>query len=72
MKHKPFEAHHRSISKAISYRAVSLIADATVAYFVTRNVALSAGIVVIVNLYSTLLYYAHERIWAHVGWGHKR
>ncbi|MFA6414751.1 MAG: DUF2061 domain-containing protein [Candidatus Paceibacterota bacterium] len=66
---KPLEAHHRSIAKSISYRVLSLSVDSAVAYFFTRDVALSAGIVVLVNGYSTLLYYFHERIWAHVHWG---
>jgi uncharacterized membrane protein len=69
MKMKPLEAHHRSIAKSISYRVLSLSVDSAVAYFFTRDVALSAGIVVLVNGYSTLLYYFHERIWAHVHWG---
>lgn len=69
MKNKPNETHHRSAIKSISYRALSLSVDSTVAYFFTHNIALSAGIVLFVNLYSTLLYYFHERAWARVRWG---
>lgn len=72
MKLKPFELHRRSIAKSVSYRIASIVADSFVAYFFTRNVALSAGIVIFVNGYSTLLYYLHERIWAHIHWGHQK
>ena len=71
MKLKPMETHNRSLMKSISYRAVSIIADGTVAYLFTRNIALSAGIVLFVDFYSTVLYYLHERVWAHIHWGRK-
>ena len=63
------EKRRRSIVKSIAYRALSISVDSMVAYFFTRDVAVSALIVVFVNGYSTLLYYAHERIWAHIDWG---
>lgn len=69
---KPLEKHHRSIAKSISYRLLSLTADSFAAYFFTRDVVLSAGIVIFVNAYSTILYYFHERVWAHINWGHQK
>lgn len=70
MKNKRYaEKHSRSLIKSISYRMVSIIADSIAAYFFTRDVALSAGIVILVNGYSTILYYLHERIWANIHWG---
>jgi len=69
---KPLEVHPRSIAKSITYRVLSLSADSGVAYFFTRDVALSAGIVILVNTYSTLLYYLHERVWAHIFWGRQK
>jgi len=66
---QPHESHPRSVAKSVSYRVLSLSVDSAVAYFFTRDVALSAGIVILVNTYSTLLYYFHERAWAHVHWG---
>ncbi len=71
MKRKPAELHRRSIAKSVSYRIVSITVDALVAYFFTRDVALSAGIVIFVDGYSTLLYYLHERVWAHIHWGRR-
>jgi len=45
--------------------------DSLVAYFFTRDIVLSASIVILVNGYSTLLYYLHERIWTHIHWGRR-
>jgi len=66
---KSTEKHRRSITKSVTYRLLSITADSVVAYFFTRDIALSAGIVLLVNGYSTFLYYFHERIWAHIHWG---
>jgi uncharacterized membrane protein len=71
MKAKPIETHPRSLAKSISYRVLSVSVDGAVAYFFTRNIILSAGIVLLVDTYSTLLYYLHERIWAHIRWGRR-
>ncbi len=65
------ETRARSIVKSISYRLVSIMIDICVAYFFTRKLSLSLGIVLVVNAYSTFLYYGHERIWNKVRWGFK-
>ena len=62
----------RSIAKSISYRVLSVCIDMTVAYFFTRSISMSLGIVLIVNTYSTFLYYCHERIWSHIAWGKRK
>jgi uncharacterized membrane protein len=59
----------RTLAKAVAYRLLSITADTIVAYFFTRNSLTTFAIVAFVNGYSTLLYYAHERIWAHIHWG---
>ncbi len=71
MRMRSAETHNRSAVKSVSYRIVSVMVDAIVAYFFTHNIALSAGIVIFVDAYSTLLYYLHERVWAHIHWGRR-
>jgi uncharacterized membrane protein len=68
MKKSPRESSSRSLTKSVSYRVLSITADSIVAYFFTRSIVETAGIVVFVNTYSTILYYFHERVWAHVHW----
>ncbi len=72
MKHTAVEKHSRSVTKAISYRLLSITVDSIVAYFITRDALLSLGIVIFVNSYSTVLYYLHERVWANIHWGRKK
>ena len=65
------EQHRRSGAKPLTYRLLGISVDSCVAYFFTRDASLSAMIVLLVNGYSTLLYYLHERVWAHISWGQK-
>lgn len=69
-RHHYAEKHSRSLIKAISYRLLSITADSMAAYFFTHDAKVTVGIVVVANTYSTLLYYFHERAWAHIHWGH--
>ena len=72
MRRKAVEKSHRSLIKSITYRILSITADAIVAYFFTRNAIATLGIVTLVNGYSTLLYYFHERAWAYIKIGTQR
>ena len=68
----PHDKRLRSIVKSISYRILSVCVDMVVAYFFTHNIATSLSIVLVVNTYSTFLYYGHERIWSRIMWGKKK
>jgi uncharacterized membrane protein len=72
MKANPAENHSRSITKAISYRILSILADATAAYILTKSFTLTARIVALTTTYSTILYYLHERAWANIHWGRNK
>ena len=71
MQLRPAETYNRSLVKSVSYRVVSVIIDSCVAYYFTRSIVFSAGIVIFVDSYSTIVYYLHERVWAHIHWGRK-
>jgi len=68
---KSLELHSRSIVKAITYRLVNITIDSLVVYFFTRSVPLSLSLVLLINGYSTFIYYFHERVWAHIHWGRR-
>lgn len=59
----------RSLVKAITYRLVVMCADAAAIYLLTGQWRLAAGFMVASNIYTTVLYFLHERLWAHIGWG---
>jgi adenylylsulfate kinase len=69
------ENHHskeklsRSIVKTISYRLVILIFDFTLIYLYTRQIKVALGFMILSNIYSTLGYFFHERIWSKIKWG---
>lgn len=72
MKKQSGEKHTRSLIKSISYRILSMTADTIAAYALTRSTAMTIGIVILVNTYSTVLYYFHERVWANIHWGRRK
>lgn len=59
----------RSVVKAISYRAVVVVADFAAVYLFTGRVEIALGFVVVSNIYTTGLYFLHERFWDRVEWG---
>ena len=65
------EARIRSIVKTISYRLLIVILDFSVIYLMTGKVAIALGFMIISNIYTTIAYFAHERIWNRVSWGLK-
>lgn len=66
---KAHDKRTRTLVKAIAYRVLSISADTLAAYFFTRSTLVTFAIVLFVNSYSMVLYYIHERIWAHIHWG---
>ena len=65
------ENHSRSITKAISYRIVSITADLIIVFLITKRIELTLGIVTVSNLVSTFMYYFHERAWNRLHTGRK-
>ena len=63
------ETLRRSIVKTISYRIVILILDFTSIYLFTGQVKIALGFMIVSNIYSTLGYFFHERIWGKIKWG---
>ncbi len=59
----------RSLVKAITYRAVIIVLDFFVIYLLTRRIDVALGFMVISNIYTTVAYFVHERIWNKIPWG---
>ncbi len=62
----------RSVAKALSYRLLATAVMAAIAWALTRRFAVAAAIAGIDSLVKTGLFYAHERLWARVGFGRGR
>lgn len=63
------EHAYRSIAKAISYRVIISIQLFVFTWLVTGDVQSAINLTGWTALASTLIYYLHERVWAHVAWG---
>jgi uncharacterized membrane protein len=66
---KFYEKGSRSLLKSITFRIVIVIADGVIVYALTHRLDLALGIVVIRNIFATILYWGHERIWNNIAWG---
>ncbi len=62
----------RSITKAVTYRILIVILDFTTIYLLTGRAEISLGFTIVSNIYTSIAYYYHERIWNRIGWGRKQ
>jgi adenylylsulfate kinase len=63
------EHWRRSLVKAITYRLLIIVLDITVIYLLTGRLDVALGFMIISNVYTSIAYYFHERIWNKIGWG---
>jgi uncharacterized membrane protein len=63
------DSNKRSITKAITWRALASLATFIISYMVTGNFAAATGIASVQVFVNLLLYYFHERIWNKIDWG---
>jgi uncharacterized membrane protein len=66
---KTYVQTKRSLTKAITFRALVLCSDAIVIFLITHRWDTTLGLVVLTNLASTTLYFIHERVWSRIQWG---
>jgi uncharacterized membrane protein len=67
--HHAEETFRRSMVKTISYRLVILILDFASIYLFTGQIKVALGFMIVSNVYTTLAYFFHERIWDRIKWG---
>jgi uncharacterized membrane protein len=56
----------KSIMKAVSWRIVGTIDTMVISYIITGRVTVAVSIGSVEVLTKTVLYYFHERFWAHI------
>jgi uncharacterized membrane protein len=59
----------RSLVKALTYRVLIVCLDFTVVYLLTKKTDVALGFMIISNIYTSVGYFLHERIWSRVRWG---
>ena len=68
-RHEPHESRIRSLTKAITYRVIILVLDFTAVYLLTGRYEVALGFMIVSNVYTSIAYYFHERIWSGISWG---
>lgn len=66
---RAMDSHSRSLAKAISYRLLGSATTALVCLLLTGQLGLSAGLGALDMVVKIGLYFLHERIWNHIGFG---
>ncbi|NTW55958.1 MAG: DUF2061 domain-containing protein [Chlorobiaceae bacterium] len=59
----------RSLVKAFTYRIFIVCLDFLTIYLFTGKVRLALGFMIVSNIYTTLGYFLHERVWSRIRWG---
>lgn len=72
MAKRDFEEHRtRSLAKSVTYRVVIILLDLAAVYLLTERVEIALGFMIVSNVYTSVAYYFHERIWNSINWGKK-
>jgi uncharacterized membrane protein len=56
----------KSLMKSVSWRIVGTIDTMIISYFITGRVTVAISIGSVEVITKTILYYFHERLWAHI------
>lgn len=59
----------RSVVKAITYRLVIMSLDFLTIYLFTGAARIALGFMIASNVYTSIAYVIHERLWSRVKWG---
>jgi len=61
----------RSVVKAVTYRGIIVCPDFLVIYLLTGKAMTAAAFMIVINIYTTVAYFLHQRVWGrhHVGPG---
>ena len=59
----------RSVVKALSYRVLIVSLDFTVIFLLTGKTKVAVGFMIVSNIYTTVGYFLHERLWARIASG---
>jgi uncharacterized membrane protein len=63
------ESRFRTVSKAITFRALIVATDAFIIHAITNSYQITLGVIILSNISSTIVYIFHERAWNRIHWG---
>jgi uncharacterized membrane protein len=69
LRRAPHVTRRRSVAKAISWRTLGSLDTFVLALLITGKLTWGVSIAGAEVVTKTVLYYFHERAWAHIAWG---
>ena len=63
------ENQKRTLAKTIVYRGTTTILLFALSYILTNNLYDTSLITILFNIFATVIYYFHERMWGKITWG---
>ena len=66
------ETHARSVLKAVSWRLLGTMDTFALSWLITGRVHVAGSIAGLELGTKVAWYYLYERLWAAIGWGHRR
>jgi uncharacterized membrane protein len=63
------ESWVRFLTKTVTYGVIILIMDSIVIYWFTGKTEIALGFMIASNIYTSVVYYVHERAWDRIKWG---
>ena len=67
--HVYVESRSRSIVKSLVYRILSMLGIGVLGWLITRDIGETTLIMIVFQIYLTILYYVYERAWNKINWG---
>lgn len=61
----------RTAVKAATYRALIMALDFISIYLFTGTLRVAVGFMIASNVYTTIAYVVHERLWTRISWGQR-
>lgn len=66
---KFIESKFRSVIKTITWRTIAFASSIFIVNFFVMEISQSLKIAIAANISGVILYYIHERVWAHIKLG---
>lgn len=63
------ENQKRTLAKTIVYRGTTTILLFALSYILTNSLYDTSLITILFNIFATVIYYFHERMWGKITWG---
>ncbi|MGB8275326.1 MAG: DUF2061 domain-containing protein [Alphaproteobacteria bacterium] len=69
LRHSAHATKRRSLAKAGSWRLVAAVDTLVISYLITGQATWAFSIATVEAITKIVIYYVHERGWAHIRWG---